>query len=162
MKYLMRGLVLLGLIELLFVGTADAIDAPSSHGCVGCRLVGAIRDLAITAPQQTAVANILRADHEIMRIEIDTLVEAHKQLNSAIALDEFDEKVVRDAAMVVAAAESEFAVTRARMVSRVRALLTPEQKIKVDQLRGELQEYFDQCLAELLSALDAWTEAHRE
>ena len=72
------------------------------------------------------------------------MIAAREALDSAVTADPFDEGTIRAAAVEVAKIEADAAVLRAQVHATVFGLLTPEQKAKAKQLRGQAKLRMDQ------------------
>jgi Spy/CpxP family protein refolding chaperone len=63
------------------------------------------------------------------------------ELQKLARADKFDQAAVRRAADTQAKAISEMSVMRVQAANQVRAVLTPEQKAKLDQMRQERESH---------------------
>jgi hypothetical protein len=75
----------------------------------------------------------MKAVHEI-------LAPARKALDEAITADTLDENAIRAKAAEVAAAEADAAVLRARVHQKAFGVLTDDQKAKVKELKGRMEQ----------------------
>jgi len=90
------------------------------------------RQLGLSEDQQTKVMLILASDREKSVPLLQKLREQYKQLQTAIKAEPWDEAAIRPIAAKLSQAEIELTVSRARVRSRINALLTPEQKTRVE------------------------------
>ena len=95
----------------------------------GGRLLHVLSGLDLTDDQKTQIKAILK--DEGPRIE---------PLADQVITQQFDEPAVRSAAATAASAETEMAVERARTVSRLRGLLTPDQQAQIETIRRGFEE----------------------
>ncbi len=160
MKHFLKILCIFAIATAVGSGTAHAIDGSRGGSFLGLRLFRAWLDLDVASDQKTELASIVRSEREKLRPQADALIEARKQLSAAVLNEQFNEQRVRDAAKAVAAAEEEFAVGRARLASEALAVLTPEQKTKIESLRVEITERIEGRIAEVRSLIDAWVESN--
>ena len=78
--------------------------------------------------------------HEQMRPAHQSLMEANRTLREAIHAKDLNESAIRAAAAEVARIEADLAVERARGLAEMRALLTPEQLTKLEELKQKAKE----------------------
>lgn len=87
----------------------------------------------------------IRTIHEGYREQADLLMEtvktARQDLGDRIHAELFDEAAIREAAGRLAAAEADLAVLRARIVSDLRQVLTPEQAAEARELHEWMREF---------------------
>lgn len=122
----------------------DSIDRPGSDPRIRCPEPGDMPpppapeamlcrmtcQLSLSAEQQTKIRAILVKENESIGPLMKRLAEFRKQLRLAEESSTFDEAAFRSIATRNAQAEVELDVSRARMHSRINALLTPEQRAK--------------------------------
>jgi Spy/CpxP family protein refolding chaperone len=102
------------------------------------RMMAAHLDLT---DEQRSQARALAEQHRESTKELRAeLRQARRALRDAIQAEAFNETSIRSAAAVVAAAEAEMAVVRARHRQDFEALLTPEQLAELDQFRQQRKE----------------------
>ena len=70
-----------------------------------------------------------------MREQMKQVEKARTELRRVAMADKFDEAKARQAADAQAKAVAAMAVMRAQNMNRVRAVLTPEQRQKIDDMR---------------------------
>jgi len=91
------------------------------------------RQLGLSDDQQAKVLLILASEREKSVPLMQKLREQRKQLQAAINAEPLDEAAVRATAARQSQTEIELAVSRARVRSRINALLTPEQKARAEK-----------------------------
>lgn len=99
-----------------------------------------LRALDLTEAQQKQVQAILDGQREEQQAIGEKLRTARQALGEAIAAETFDEAAVRAKAAEVASIEADQAVLQAKTYAAVRALLTPEQVKKLNEMRGRMQD----------------------
>jgi len=132
---------------LLTIGAVAAVPRMMhSHGGpfgelgFGGRLLRVLSSLELTDDQKTRIKTILKDEEPRMEPLADHVIQSKKALFEAVHAPGFDERAVRSAASVAATAETEMAVERARAVSRLRALLTPDQQAQLETIRRQFEE----------------------
>lgn len=94
-----------------------------------------MRALGLSEAQQDQIFKIHHDSVPAMREQMKQVQKARAQLRQLAMADNFDEARVRQAADAQAKALSAMAVMRAQTANRVRQVLTPEQRQKMDQMR---------------------------
>ena len=100
----------------------------------------AARELNLTDAQREQIKAIAQSHQEEMKAVHEKLAPARKALDEAITADTFDENAIRKAAGEVAAVDAEAAVLRARVHQEAFGVLTPEQKAKAKELKGQMEQ----------------------
>ena len=132
---------------LLAFGAAAAVTHTLRYGSgplaeygAGGRLLRVLSGPDLTDDQKTQIKAIL--NDETPRIDplADEAVRTKKTLFEAVHAPRFDETAVRSAAAGAAAAATEMSVERARTVSRLLGVLTPDQQAKIETVRRQFEE----------------------
>ena len=110
--------------------------------------------------QKTQIANILKDERPQVRPLVDNALRAQRQLFETIHKENFDEAAVRQAAKNAASAEEELAVERAKIVSEVKTVFTPEQKEMLQGAKEKLSARIDEKIAKLREVIDSWVDTH--
>jgi len=140
----------LAVAGLLAVGVAVAGPRPldRGHGWHGGQKMQFLSQLDLSEDQKTQVKAIFDEEHAKMAPLAEKNMKARHALGEAIHAPTFDESAVRAAAAQAAVVESDLAVERARLASRIRGVLTPDQQKQLDALRQQslerMQERSDQ------------------
>jgi protein CpxP len=110
---------------------------PGGHGHRGNLLGHFTRELNLTDAQQAQVKQLTDAFHESNKAQHEQLMKGGPGGGPFEGLKDgaFDEAAVRAAAQARANLHVEMEVAHARLMSQIYALLTPEQKAKVNELR---------------------------
>jgi Spy/CpxP family protein refolding chaperone len=147
---------------LLTFGALAALPAAMHHhGGVfgdfgfGHRAARALSALELTDEQKSQVKGILRESGPAVEPLVDEVLRSKRALFDAVHAATFDEQAVRDAASAAARAGADLAVEKARIVSRVRGLLTAEQQEKLEAIHQEFEARF---LKHIGLARDIWRE----
>jgi len=97
-----------------------------------------VKVLDLTKEQKDQVKSILDVERERVAPLVRQLAENREKLRQAMEAEPFDEPTVRTLATNQEKAHVEMIVSRARVESRILALLTPEQRKLARKLRGIL------------------------
>lgn len=108
---------------------------PSPEG----RIEQMIRRLGLSAEQQTHIRALFAKERETTAPLLKKLAEQRRQFQAAVQSTTFDEAAIRAIAAGQAGTEVELTVSRARLHSRIKALLTPEQRMLADKFLPLLQ-----------------------
>jgi Spy/CpxP family protein refolding chaperone len=93
-----------------------------------------VQELDLTPEQVQEIRDILASHKAELTAELTAVKTAREQQFDAIHVDSYDEAAIRAAGERVGQAETELAVTRGKIVSEVRAVLTPEQQAEAKAL----------------------------
>ena len=94
-----------------------------------------MRALGLSEAQQDQIFKIRHDAEPAMREQMKQVRKAREDLRQVAMADKFDESRARQAADAQAKALSTMAVLRAQNMNRVRQVLTPDQRSKMDQMR---------------------------
>jgi Spy/CpxP family protein refolding chaperone len=108
---------------------ALAQEHPGRHGGPMMEL----RSLDLTPDQQAQVKKIFEEQKGAMRTQMEQQRSAHEELRKLSAAETFDASRARQLADQEGKAHAELALIGAQAMSKVRAVLTPEQRTKLDQ-----------------------------
>ena len=97
----------------------------------------ALQALNLTEAQRDQIFKIHHDQAPAFREQMKKVRAAREQLQTLAKADRLDEAAMRRAADTQAKAMSDLAVMRVQTASRVRAVLTPEQKTRLDQMREQ-------------------------
>jgi Spy/CpxP family protein refolding chaperone len=109
-----------------------AMQAREMRGGAG---MGMLRGLDLSEAQRDQVFRIFHDQAPAMRERMKATRAAHEELRKATAAATFDSARVRQLADAVGKAHADAAYARAENMSRVLAVLTPEQRAKLEQRR---------------------------
>jgi Spy/CpxP family protein refolding chaperone len=110
------------------------------HRMERCRKI--INELGLTADQKKKADDILTKNQDERKKLMDSLREAHKQLNTIISAKEFDEAAFRKGFQQVSSIKENLAVLSAKMIPELKAVLSPEQ---VGYLKGRMEAKKEFC-----------------
>ena len=94
-----------------------------------------LRALNLSEAQQDQVFKIFHDQAPAMREQMKQVRRARTELRQVAAAERFDEGRARQIADTQAKALATLAVMRAQSMHRVREILTPEQRTRMDQMR---------------------------
>jgi protein CpxP len=97
----------------------------------------ALQALNLTEAQRDQIFKIHHDQAPAFREQMKKVRASREQLQTLAKADRLDDAAVRRAADTQAKAISDLAVMRVQTASRVRAVLTPEQKTRLDQMREQ-------------------------
>lgn len=132
----------LALAGLLAVGVSLAGPRPMGrpHDGDGGPMMSLLSQIDLSDDQKSQIKAILDDEHGKMAPLREGSRKAHHALADAVHAPAFDEGAVRAATAQAAGVEADLAVERARLASRVRSVLKPDQQKQLDALR---QQFFD-------------------
>ena len=104
------------------------------HGAHGGGM-RALQALNLTEAQRDQIFKIHHDQAPAFRDQMKKVRAARESLQTLAKADRLDDAAVRRAADAQAKAISDLAVMRVQTASKVRSLLTPEQKSRLDQMR---------------------------
>jgi len=165
MKRAMILTVLLTVAVATFIGlapqsrAADPIATTPGTAMTG-GLAATLAELDLSDDQKSRIASILKRDRSQIQQQVDALRNARTDLADAIHADSFDEAAVREASAAVATAETEMAVTRARLVQEVRAVLTPEQRDTLAHRRAAARTQISGRFGLVRGLVNDWIDRH--
>ena len=116
----------------------EALSQPMQEGMHREQGGGAMRHmraLGLSEAQQDQIFKIRHDAQPAMREQMKQVHKAREELRQVAMADKFDESRARQAADAQAKALSTMAVLRAQNMNRVRQVLTPDQRSKMDQMR---------------------------
>lgn len=137
---------------VLFAGLRRGVQTPSAPGGVAKRVVERL-DLT---PQQIEQIRAILASHKAeLTAELARIKEARTHQFETIHADAFDESAIRAAGRAVGQAETELAVTRGKIVSEVRTVLTPEQQTEAKEMLADARAFVESFLERLRERLQS-------
>jgi protein CpxP len=98
------------------------------------------RQLGLSAEQTQQVQGIFANHQAELTAQMGQLKTAKTALFDAVHADTFDESAVRAASANVAQVEADLAVSRAKIASEVRNVLTPDQQAKAKELLANFRD----------------------
>lgn len=135
-------IVSVALVAAMIGGGTGAVLADHRPGGFGGAEMGGggfdgrmAKILKLTETQQSQIKTVFDTEHELLKPLFDKMHESRKQLMQAADSPVFDEAAVRTIAGEQAKVEIELMVSRARVQSKVNALLTSEQRELLKALR---------------------------
>jgi periplasmic protein CpxP/Spy len=114
---------------------------PGRHGMGPDMIEHLAKALSLTDAQKTQVKALFDAAHAAEEPRHEKLMELHKQMEAATANGQFDETQVRAIASQQAQLMTESMVEHERMKSKIYAILTPEQRVKAEELHKDMERH---------------------
>jgi periplasmic protein CpxP/Spy len=148
-----RILVLAGIVALIIGATvfaggqSDLVMAHFQHRGNGPPPFGPemidhiARELNLTEAQKAQMKALIEAGQAAVAPFHQKMEEVHKQLEQATENGQFDEAQVRSLANQEAQLRAETIVEHERMKSKLFSLLTPEQRVKANELHKRMREH---------------------
>lgn len=102
--------------------------------------------LNLTDNQKKEIFSIRLDERAKMKPMFESLKEGHKQLAALVKSDKFDEAKAQSIAKGQAAILANIIVEKARMRSRMYAVLTPEQRTKLEQIHKSWKDRHEKML----------------
>ena len=128
-SFLLASSLALGLAPL-----ASAQPMPGGMGRGGHPMMH-LRALGLSEAQQDQMFKIFHEQAPAMREQMKQVRRSRTELRQVAAAERFDEGRARQIADTQAKAIATLAVMRAQTTHRVREILTPEQRTRMDQMR---------------------------
>ena len=127
-------------ISLAFLALGHGFQGPGGHGKGGHgdMLEHISRALNLTAEQKQQAKAIMDSVESTASGIHAKLDDVHKQLEAATANGQFDETQVRTLANQQAQLEADMTVEHFRAISKVFSILTPEQRVKAEELHKQM------------------------
>jgi Spy/CpxP family protein refolding chaperone len=139
--------LVVGIVLAMVFGSAMAAMAGDfscrhrRHG-FGQDLYGlkAMSELKLSDSQQTDVLDIIGKYESEMKNNRDSIREARKNLLAAMHAESFNEAQLREAFKQLSSIREESIVSRARMMTELKAVLTPEQMTLLKERKAQRKE----------------------
>ena len=100
--------------------------------------------LGLDDAQKSQVQQIMKKYQPQLKEQMQATMTARGKLQSVIQSDKYDEAGIRAASKEVAAAEEALALTRGKMSSEIRPLLTEDQKKNAEALKDSFRQHAGQ------------------
>jgi protein CpxP len=140
--FVLASIVALIIGAMIFaLGKSDVVMAHFQHGGGGPRhefgpemLDHIARELNLNESQKGQIKLLLESGHATATALHQKMDDVHKQIESATANGQFDEAQVRALATQQGQLTAEMIVEHERIKSKIFSLLTPEQRVKAEEL----------------------------
>ncbi len=133
-----------------FVLKAKAAEAQEGrHASRGQLLERAKEKLGLTDDQIAKIKTEVAGEKDTIKDLITKWHDARLGLRQAIQAPDASEASVRAASAKVAAAEADLAVERFKLYGKITPLLTEDQRAKVKQLQGKIDDFMDNAISRL-------------
>jgi Spy/CpxP family protein refolding chaperone len=142
----------------LMVLKTQAAEANAPHAFQGGgRFLERVKEkLGLTDEQVSEIKTQLAAEKDTLNSLITRWHDARVALREAIQAPDATEASVRVAASKVAAVESDLAVERMKLFSKINPILTAEQRDKVKEFQSRIDDFLDNAV----NRLGDWLSAH--
>ena len=142
-----------GLIATAALGTSLVTAADHAGGAtvtsIRQRIHAKLVALGITGEQREKIRAVLREFEPTVAPLVKTCIQERRALRETIRATPVNEAAIRAQSAKVAAAEADLAVARARIVEKVRPILTAEQVQALRSLEEDAHARIDEGLARL-------------
>ncbi|MBN2282676.1 MAG: Spy/CpxP family protein refolding chaperone [Deltaproteobacteria bacterium] len=108
-------------------------DCGHPHGVPGMMKLRAVLDLNLTDAQREQVRTIVDSYDKQRTPARDTIERARRGFIDAKRADKFNEETVRQAFRKYSTTREEMIVSRGKMMSELKAVLTPEQRAQLEE-----------------------------
>jgi periplasmic protein CpxP/Spy len=134
---------------LLAGASTAAVAGDRHHGNSGHTMVDSrmFKGLDLTDAQKAQVEALLKA-HRAKAIDKTDRIAMHDELQKVLQSDSFDEAGVRLVLEKQQAKKLEHEVAALKLQHQLRAVLTPEQKAKLDERKAKMRQRMQEKLAE--------------
>jgi Spy/CpxP family protein refolding chaperone len=142
-----KKIIVVGIVvTMVFAGAMAAMagDFPCRHpkpgfgpGFLGLKTM---LELKLSESQQTQVLGIIGKYEDEMKNNRDSIREARKNFMTAMHAEVFDEGKVRTAFKELSSIREESIVSRGKMMSELKAVLTPEQMALLKERKAQRKE----------------------
>jgi Spy/CpxP family protein refolding chaperone len=105
----------------------------------GALLERAMDRLELDADQRSRVEAVLAQHREEIRQQMEAVIASREAQYAAIHAEPFEEGRIRAAALALGAAQADLAVTRARIASEVRSILTEQQRARLEEMLEDVR-----------------------
>jgi Spy/CpxP family protein refolding chaperone len=157
-------LVVLG--TLAFVGN-DAMARGPRHGRMagdgpgmGFGLIRMLDRMDLSQDQERQIAAILKSHRDEIAKVTATAAEAGSALEKAMNAPDYGEDSVKEAARTIAAQHERMILLRAKIMSEVRSVLTPDQNERIQRFAAQRSGRFQGGAECRLAAMDRWIAEH--
>jgi len=127
-------------VSLAILALGHGFQGPGGHGKGGHAemLEHISKALSLTDTQKQQVRGIMESVEATAGGIHAKLEEVHKQLGAATANGQFDENQVRTLANQEAQLEADMKVEHFRAMSKIFAVLTPDQRVKAEEMHKQM------------------------
>lgn len=161
--------IMLALLALIFsaVGGTEAFARPHGRGHMGCGgpdmgfgMLRMLDRLELSRDQEHQVAALLKSHREEIGQLSSAMEQARSSLKEATLATEFSEENTKQAARAVAEQQEQMILLRAKVMNGIRAVLTPEQNERMQEVAGKRAGMMKGFVDSRLAALDSWIAEH--
>ena len=129
----------------------EPFDGPPHGG----HLIRTLESLGLTTTQKQEVKAILKDNAPTVKPLIEKFVAERRQLRTLIQADQINEAAIRAQTSKIASLEADMAINRAHVGQQVRAILTPEQRLKAQELFQKADDRMDRFMQRPFEQIEA-------
>ncbi|QDU60528.1 hypothetical protein Pan216_13700 [Planctomycetes bacterium Pan216] len=107
-------------------------------------------EIDLTPEQRGAIANVLNDDRQTRLRRMETLIVEARKLREAVLAEAPDDQAIRKAADRVGTALGDAGVEWSQVARKVRPILKPEQREKIEAFRAKNEKATDEFLGSLI------------
>jgi protein CpxP len=156
MKKTMNALTITAaLVAALAANSMAAGRGPFDGPPPGGHLFRTLESLGLTPAQKQEVKAILKDNAPTVKPLIEKFVAQRRQLRTLIQAEQIDETAIRAQATKIAALEGDMSINRAHISQQIRAILTPEQRLKAQELFQKADARMDHSLHGAFEQMEA-------
>jgi Spy/CpxP family protein refolding chaperone len=126
-------------VSMSLLATAEFAYGRPRLGERGALLERAMDRLELSDEQRARVEGVLTHHREEIRHEVEAVIASRQAQYATIHGQPFEEGRIRAATSALGAAQADLAVTRARIASEVRAVLTDSQRARLDEMLEDVR-----------------------
>jgi Spy/CpxP family protein refolding chaperone len=134
---------------LLTTFQSTAADRPALRGNRAELAQKAREKLGLSDEQIARIKEVLAADKDTLKDLITRMHDARVTLREAIHAKDATESSVRAAAEKVGAVQSDLAVERFKLHHKISPILTEEQRAKIKQFQGQIDDFLENAVNRL-------------
>ena len=154
-------------LALAALGISDATARGNRHGGMGgdgfgmgFGMIRMLDRMDLSEDQKQQVASILKKHRDDIARNMAEGSEARAKLAGAMQSKDYSETSVKEAAAAMAAHQEKAILLRAKVMSEIRSVLTPEQNEKMVRFPGGRKGRMQGATDAALSNLDRWIAEH--
>jgi periplasmic protein CpxP/Spy len=133
----------------------EPFDGPPPGPPHGGHFIRTLESLGLTAAQKQEVKAILKDNAPTVKPLVEKFAAERRQLRTLVQAEHIDETAIRAQSVKIASLEADMAINRARIGQQVRAILTPEQRLKAEELFQKADARMDRSMRGAFEKIEA-------